>query len=207
MVEDVWRAFYEERDYDRCAYLEGEDMIAYAEALFDRIGVPETVASVGCGPALVEFALAERYPETRFECFDVAEQVVADNAALATDRGLDNLSFDVASLPDLDLGREYDLVYCVATLYFVADAERGVASLAEHVTDGGYLVVSYPDSSLQAWVREQDDDKREFFSLVEAGENLLTRGDLERLLDGDVWSYWSLRDDDVDRSATVYAKL
>jgi trans-aconitate methyltransferase len=207
MVEDVWREFYTEREYDRCAYLEGEDMIAYAEALFDRIGVPETVGSVGCGPALVEFALAERYPETTFDCFDVAEQVVTDNAALARDRGLDNLSFERASLPALDIDREYDLVYCVATLYFVADVERAVGSLADHVSDGGYLVVSYPDSNLRAWVREQDDEKREFFSLVEAGENLLTREDIERLLDGDVWSYWSLRDDDVDRSATVYAKL
>lgn len=205
MVTDVWREFYEERNYDRCAYLEGEDMVDYAEALFERIGVPDTVASVGCGPAVVEFELAERYPDTEFHCFDVAERVIADNRDLARERGLDNLAFEVAALPDADLGGRYELVYCVATLYFVADVERALETLYDAVEPGGHLVVSYPDRRLQEWVREQGDQKRAFFELVDEGENLVTREEVAGIL-GDVRDYWALAADPPDRTGTVYVQ-
>jgi trans-aconitate methyltransferase len=205
MVTDVWREFYVERDYDRCAYLEGEDMVDYAEALFERVGVPDTVASVGCGPAVVEFELAERYPDTQFRCFDVAEGVIADDRDLARERGLDNLAFEVAALPDADLGGPYELVYCVATLYFVEDVEAALRTLYDAVAPGGHLVVSYPDRRLQEWVREQSDRKRAFFELVEDGENLLTPAEVREVL-GDVRDYWALAEDPPDRTGTVYVR-
>jgi trans-aconitate methyltransferase len=205
MVTDVWRAFYDERDYDRCAYLEGEEMVDYAEALFERVGVPDTVASVGCGPAVVEFELAERYPDTQFRCFDVAEGVIADNRDLARERGPDNLAFEVAALPDADLGGPHDLVYCVATLYFVEDVERALRTLYDAVAPGGHLVVSYPDRRLREWVREQGEEKRAFFELVADGENLLTPAEVRAVL-GDVRDYWALAEDPPDRTGTVYVR-
>lgn len=206
MVTDTWRSFYEERDYDRCAYLEGEDMVDYAELLFESVGVPDTVASVGCGPAVVEFELADRYPGTEFRCFDVADRVVADDRELARERGLDNLEFEVAALPDAELGGPYDLVYCVATLYFVADVERALRTLFEAVDPGGHLVVSYPDRRLQEWVAEQDEEKREFFELVAEGENLLTQEEVEAVLGVETRDYWDLSEDPPDRTGTVYAR-
>jgi trans-aconitate methyltransferase len=206
MVTDTWRNFYEERDYDRCAYLEGEDMVDYAELLFESVGVPDTVASVGCGPAVVEFELADRYPETEFRCFDVADRIVADNRDLARGRGLDNLEFEVAALPDAELGGSYDLVYCVATLYFVADVERALRTLFEAVEPGEYLVVSYPDRRLQGWVEEQGEEKREFFELVADGRNLLTRDEVEEVLGVETRDYWDLGDDPPERTGTVYAR-
>jgi SAM-dependent methyltransferase len=185
MDVDDWERFYEDLDYDRCAYLEGEAMVDYAEALFDRVGIPETVLSVGCGPAVVEFELADRYPGVAFDCVDAAPGVVADDRELAREAGLDNLSFSVAELPALDLGRRYDLVYCVATLYFVADVEAALRALDDHVAPGGTLV---------------------FFRLVEAGENLLTRGEVERILGRPVEEYWSLLDREVDRTGTVFVR-
>jgi SAM-dependent methyltransferase len=206
MDVDDWERFYEDLDYDRCAYLEGEAMVDYAEALFDRVGIPETVLSVGCGPAVVEFELADRYPGVAFDCVDAAPGVVADDRELAREAGLDNLSFSVAELPALDLGRRYDLVYCVATLYFVADVEAALRALDDHVAPGGTLVASYPDERLREWVREQEGPKRDFFQLVEAGENLLTRGEVERILGRPVEEYWSLLDREVDRTGTVFVR-
>lgn len=203
MSADRWERFYEERDYDRCIYLEGEEMVEYAERFFERVGVPHTFASVGCGPAATEFELAERYPDTEFYCYDVARTVIEDNRELARERGLDNLAFAVAALPELDLDRTFDLVYCVATLYFVERVEDALRSLWEHVAPGGHLVVSYPDDDLREWVRDQDDRKREFFSLVEAGTNVVTEADVERVLGTDVRSYWAAVDADGGRSATV----
>lgn len=206
MVRDRWRTFYEERDYDRCAYLDGEAMVEHAVTFFDRVGVPETVLSVGCGPAVTEFALAERYPDTEFVCVDVAERVITDNRALARERGVENLAFAVDELPDLAVDGRFDLVYCVATLYFVAEVEAALTALSDRVDDGGHLIVSYPTTELQAWVREQDEEKRAFFELVERGENLTTAARIEALLDTAVIDYGALvgaGDDEVADTVVV----
>ena len=192
MGRDRWQRFYREREYDRCAYLDGEAMVDHAVAFFETVGVPETVLSVGCGPAVTEFALAERYPTTEFVCVDVARTVVADDRALARERGLENLTFLTGGLPDLPFAGRFDLVYCVATLYFVADVAAALRELHGLVAGDGHLIVSYPTEELQSWVREQDPEKRAFFDLVERGENLTTAAEIERLLDAPVRAYGSV---------------
>jgi SAM-dependent methyltransferase len=189
MAGDHWRRFYEERDYDRCIYREGETMIDYLETFFERFGVPETVLSVGCGPAALEFEMAERYPETAFTCVDVAEQVIEDNRALADDRDIDNISFAVGELPALDRGQQFDLVYCMATTYFVRDVETALRSLYDHVSPDGYLVADYPSDALREWVTEQDEQKQAFFELVAAGENIRMADEIESLFDEQVEDY------------------
>lgn len=206
MTTDRWERFYEERDYDRCAYLDGEAMIEYGTAFFERVGVPDSFASVGCGPAVTEFELAERFPEMTVVCFDVAARVVEDNRTLARERGIENISFEVESLPDVDLGRSFDVVYCVATLFFVADVETAIERLYDHVAPGGYLIVNYPTRALQDWVREQDDEKRAFFELVEAGENLTTADAIGRLLGTTVQDYGEAVDAGEELAATVFVQ-
>lgn len=204
MTTERWRRFYEERDYDRCAYLDGEGMVEYVTTFFERVGVPDSFASVGCGPAVTEFALAEQFPEMTVACYDVAERVVEDNRALARERGIDTLSFDVGSLPDLDLGRSFDVVYCVATLFFVADVETAIHRLYDHVAEGGHLIVNYPTTALREWVGKQDDEKRAFFELVEAGENLTTATEISQWLDARVEDYGAAVDADEEFAATVF---
>ena len=205
MIRDRWQRFYAEREYDRCAYLDGEAMVDHALAFFETVGVPETVLSVGCGPAVTEFALAERYPETEFVCLDVAQTVVHDNRELARERGLANLTFLTGALPELPISGRFGLVYCVATLYFVADVPAALRALYDRVAADGHLVVSYPTAELQSWVREQDEEKRAFFELVDRGANLTTAAEIERLVDGPVSEYGAVvgADDTLDGTVVV----
>ncbi|PSP79155.1 class I SAM-dependent methyltransferase [Halobacteriales archaeon QS_1_68_20] len=206
MTSERWVRLYEERDYERRSYLEGEEMTTYATRFFEEVGVPETMASVGCGPAVTEFELAERFPETTFACSDVSEQVIEDNRELAAEHGLDNITFEVAALPDLDLGRTFDVVYCVATLYFVEDVEAATRSLFDHVADGGYLVVSYPTEGLREWASGLDDFEQSFFEPVLDGRNLTTAAEIESWLDASVESYWSVADADVEPETACIQK-
>jgi len=203
MVADRWQRFYEERDYDRCAYLDGEAMVEHAVTFFERAGVPETVLSVGCGPAVTEFELARRYPDTTFVCVDVAEQVIVDNRALARQAGVDNLAFVAGVLPELAIDGRFDLVYCVATLYFVAEIDDALRALFDRVAQDGHLIVSYPTTALRSWVREQDDEKRAFFELVERGANLRTAAAIRELLDAEVTDYGDLVGADEAVAGTV----
>ncbi|WP_323191450.1 class I SAM-dependent methyltransferase [Halostella sp. PRR32] len=195
-----WDEFYREAEYDRCAYLAGEEM-ADLLALFletvagDDGAMPRDLSSVGCGPAVVPFELAERYPEMDVYGYDLSETVVRDNRHLAAERGLENLHFAVDELPDLATDREFDVVYCVATLYFVADPESALRALFDLVREGGHLVVNYPTERLQRAVREEfDERKREAFHLVRDGENLITRERVGEVLGAKPHDYWSAVD-------------
>lgn len=194
-----WDEFYRNADYDRCVYLAGRDMADLLVRFFERVGTPGTFASVGCGPAVALFDLAERFPGTDFYGFDVSEKVVADNRERAADR--ENLHFAVDALPDLDADhrysdRRFDVVYSAATLNFVTEVERALRSLHDRVAPGGHLVVNYPNEALREEAEGFDGRKREAFSLVLEGENLLTEADVERVLDAEVRDYWSAVDAD-----------
>ena len=204
MSGDRWRAFYRERDYDRCIYREGEAMIDYLEAFFERVGVPKTILSVGCGPAVLEFAIAERYPATELTCADVAERVIEDNRDRAHERGIDNISFRVGSLPDLDLGQQFELVYCMATTYFVRDVEAALRALYDHVDSGGYLVADYPSERLQEWVAEQDEDKQAFFDLARTGENIRTAAEIHAVFDEEIREYGQAVDAGETLTEAIY---
>ena len=193
-MSDRWRAFYRDLDYDHCIYREGEAMIDYLERFFERRGVPGTMLSVGCGPAVLEFEVAERYPEMAVTGVDVAEQVVEDARKRAADRGLPNLSFRVGELPDIDLGERFDLVYCMATLYFVEDVAVGLRSLYDHVAPGGHLIADYPTERLREWAASQDEQTRAFFERVIDGENLTTAAEVASLFEQPVEEYGAVVD-------------
>lgn len=188
-----WEAFYENADYDRCIYLGGDAMVECLDRFLQRFGPFDDVSSVGCGPAVVLFELADRHPEIEFRGLDASSTVVADNAELADDRGLDNLDFAVDRLPDLETARRFDLVYSAATLFFVEDAEAAVASLFDRVRPGGYLVVNYPNRYSRArWPEEfEDERKREAFELVFEGRNLLSYDRIRDVCGTTPRNYWS----------------
>ncbi|WP_227353184.1 class I SAM-dependent methyltransferase [Haladaptatus salinisoli] len=201
-----WERFYRRADYDRCAYIGGERMADLAGRLFDRVGTPDDFASVGCGPAVVPFRLAERYPDTEFFGFDLSETVVRDNNEKATVEGVENLQFAVGSLPDLDTDRQFDVVYCVATLYFVEEPRRAIESLYARVRDGGHLVLNYPnEASREQFDEEFEGRKRESFELVLSGANLISEDVVREVTGAETRNYWELvgaEDEEFADSAT-----
>lgn len=190
-----WERFYDRANYDRCAYIGGERMADLVERFFDRVGAPDEFASVGCGPAVVPFLLAKRRPETEFFGFDISETVVRDNAGKATEEGLDNLHFAVDSLPDLDGNQKFDVVYCVATLYFVDEPRRAIESLYSRVRAGGHLVLNYPNrESKRTFDGEFEGRKRESFELVLSGANIIDEEVVREVTGADTRNYWELVD-------------
>lgn len=200
-----WNDFYAGGEYERLAYIGSEAMPVLLERFFEQVGTPADVASVGCGPAATEFELGPRYPETEFYGYDIARAVVDDNTAHADAEGLDNLHFAVDSLPALTTDRQFDLVYCLATLYFVDDVEASVRALYDRVRPGGHLVFNYANRYTRAqFDREFDGNRRDLFARVIDGSNLLSYRRIEELLGREPRSYWKAVDADhlafVDRT-------
>ncbi len=211
MAEDGefdWERFYATDDGEPGAYVGGAEMADHLETFFDVVGTPETVYSPGCGHAATELDLAARYPEVTWYCSDRSPSAVAANRTRAGDR--QNVHWLVEALPTLAVDRRFDLVYCVATLYFVADVRRGLRALYERVAPGGHLVFTYPNRYTQVWAESVEDErKRAAFALVRAGENLLSYEAIAAVVGTTPRSYWTAvgaRDAEyaTERSPAVY---
>ncbi|WP_267641668.1 class I SAM-dependent methyltransferase [Haloarchaeobius amylolyticus] len=199
-----WEDFYAAGDYERVAYIGREAMPGLLARFVDRhwpptgprgTGGPASVASIGCGAAVDLFELAVRFPDTAFYGYDVSASVIRDDRRLAADLGFENVHFAVDALPDLATDRTFDLVYCMATLYFVDDTGAAVRAMYDRVRPGGYLVFNYPNRYTHTrFDREFTGARRELFHHVVAGENLLSYSRIEDLLGTRPRDYWRLVD-------------
>lgn len=195
-----WERFYASEDPEPGAYVGGEDMADHLETFFRVVGTPDSVYSPGCGPAAAELDLATRYPDVTWYCSDRSPSAVAANRARTDDRP--NVHWLVEALPDLAVDEQFDLVYCMATLYFVADVRRALRALYDRVAPGGHLVFTYPNRYTRVWAEAVDDErKRAAFSLVRAGENLLSYEAIADAVGTTPRSYWTA----VDARDAAYA--
>lgn len=201
-----WESFYADGDWERGAYIGGDDMADHLDAFVDFVGGVGSVLSVGCGPATAEFEVARRRPDVAVHCVDPAASVVEANRKKAARDGVENVTFAVAGLPDLDLDggegsdtRTYDVVYCMAVLYFVPDSGPALQSLWDVVAPGGALAFTYPNRRMQSWARSiEDPERRAAFSLVADGENLLSYDRIQAVLGTYPRNYWRAVDADPD---------
>lgn len=165
--------------------------------LFAERGVPGCVASVGCGPAVCLLDLAEEFPGTTFHGYDTAPAALATARERRADRAaaLAPVSFEQARLPDLDIDRRFDAVYCLNTLDYVSEVECALRALFELVRPGGVFVFNYPTPARQAWHETHLADPGEYWlghrdeawirrrlRLIDAGRNVLTRERVAELL-------------------------
>lgn len=188
-----WDAFWRDADEARRATATpgAHGKADHLARFFDHVGVPNDLASVGCGPAHAEFALADRYDSLEVYGFDAARSVVEQNRRRAADEGRGDVRFAVAALPELGIDRRFDLVYCYATLTYVADVESALAALHGLVRPGGYLVFDYPNRHTRATYRRHLREEtvpdpawfRERWRLVLDGENLLSHRRIHDVLD------------------------
>jgi len=193
-----WDRFWADAEGDRrdSAHVGQYGKAALLERFFEAVGDPDSFASVGCGPAAVPLALAER-TDADIYGFDAAPSAVEQARQRARERGVaSETTVSVASLPGLDPGRKFDVVYCHATLHYVADVERALRALAGATAPGGHLVFNYPNRLSRARYDAdlESDEARERFRLVLDGENLLSYDRIRSLLGSEPRSYWSAVD-------------
>ena len=169
-------------------------------------GIPDSFASVGCGPAACPIELAVRYPEMDVFGYDPAASALEEARKRAQEAGADNTTFASASIPGLDVDRRFDLVYCYATLHYVRDVDTALTELYDRTRPGGHLVFNYPNrrtavhnrrlvSGELDWPLPADPDAfRERFHLVFEEDNLLSTERIESILGVRPRDFWSTVD-------------
>lgn len=63
------------------------------------------------------------------------------SVAKAKNGHLPNVSFVEADLAEMDLGKQFDVVYCIGVLHHTDDPERTFRNIAKHAKPGGRVIV------------------------------------------------------------------
>ncbi len=105
------------------------------------------VADVGCGSGLALCLLGEAFPKSRFTGFDFSEQAIETARKRAADRGLGNVSFEVADAAKLAQQREFDLVTTFDAIHDQAHPATVLAAIHRMLRPGGTYLCVEPKAS------------------------------------------------------------
>lgn len=104
------------------------------------------ILDAGCGEGAAAIELAGAFPGATVLGIDTDASAIA--ALRARVRNHPNLSFEVSSIPELAFDREFDFVYCVAVLEYIAHPERAVERLGAALRPGGFLLLDVIEPDL-----------------------------------------------------------
>jgi 2-polyprenyl-3-methyl-5-hydroxy-6-metoxy-1,4-benzoquinol methylase len=129
---------------DRIGRWLGGDRATF-QALAQLKQVPRSIIDVGCGGGLFTLKMGARYPHTKVVGRDLSAEAIAfaDEQHQKRYPGLSNVSFEIASKPELEEHVHYDVVMATLMCHHLTDAElvaflqqaRGVAQQAIILND------------------------------------------------------------------------
>jgi len=98
------------------------------------------VLDIGSGTGLVTNVVARYHPDKKFTGIDFAQGAVfAEN--FARTHAINNASFKIKNLFDLDIRKKFDTVICQGVLHHIPDQERAVQHLVDLISPGGTLIL------------------------------------------------------------------
>ena len=99
------------------------------------------VVDIGCGSGRAINAMAAHYPKSRFSGYDISQEGVAAANALAKEKGLANLSFEVRDIAKLDNPNAFDLVTAFDVIHDQAKPDAVLSAVASVLRpDGTFLM-------------------------------------------------------------------
>lgn len=219
-----WNAFWRDADdEDRENATPSTHHVAeLLDALFDTRGVPASFASVGCGPGVVAFDVADRYPDTTVYGYDAAPTIIEENRARAAADGIEQIAFEQASLPAFDPDRSFECVLCYGTMSYVERSAEALAALYDAIEPGGHLVLGYTNIGFAQHMRRVLDDPashgkdpatfdadrfRSRWQLVLEERSTLNYGDIHDATGTWPRSFWEFTDRPTERWAWQHVPL
>ncbi len=107
----------------------------------DRLEAGARVADVGCGSGLAVLAMAEAFPASAFDGFDISEHAIHRARTKLAGSGLTNASFHLREAAELPDSPTYDLVLTLDCLHDMPHPAEAMAAIRRSITpDGVWLI-------------------------------------------------------------------
>jgi trans-aconitate 2-methyltransferase len=133
----VTNTYWNAEVYDRI----GKPMRQWAQQVIEDLDLrgDETVLDAGCGSGSVTFDLLERLPDGTLYAVDASLEMIASLERQCREREVTNVRPIVASLTDLTLPVEVDVVFSNAVFHWIPDDEGLFGSLFRATKPGGRI--------------------------------------------------------------------
>ena len=107
----------------------------------ERLRAGARAADVGCGSGVALLAMAEAFPESRFEGFDPSQHAIHRARTKVAERGLDNVTLHIAEAADMPADPTYDFVITFDCLHDMARPQDSIAAIHRAIRpDGVWLI-------------------------------------------------------------------
>ncbi len=107
----------------------------------DRLTAGARVADVGCGSGVAVLAMAEAFPASTFDGYDLSEHAIQRARTKLAESGLGNASFHLREAAELPDTPTYDLVLTLDCLHDMPHPEEAMAAIRRSITtDGVWLI-------------------------------------------------------------------
>ena len=113
------------------------------------------VLDVGCGPGTITADLASLVAPGRVTAVDTSDDILAQAAEVAAERGLDNVEFAVADVHALDYPDDsFDVVHAHQVLQHVGDPVQALREMRRVCRPGGVVAARDSDYAAMTWFPE-----------------------------------------------------
>jgi SAM-dependent methyltransferase len=116
-------------------------MLPEVEGLTERLGEGIRVADIGCGTGHSTVVLAQAFPASSFDGFDLSEDALERGRAEARERGLGNLHFHVQDVAELSTDRPYDAVFAFDVIHDQAQPAQVLEAVHAALARDGVFVM------------------------------------------------------------------
>jgi SAM-dependent methyltransferase len=131
-----------------------------------------TLLDCGCGPGTVTLGLAEAVAPAQATGIDIEPGMIEQAKAFASERGVENIEFQVADIRELPFpDNSFDVVLTSAVLEHLGDPERALQELHRVVKQGGLVGVVNTDWG-DPLISPVNESVSRFFEIFERGFNL-----------------------------------
>lgn len=120
-----------------------DEWLPALDGVVEKLEQGAKVADVGCGHGASTIVMAAAFPNSTFVGFDFHEASVVQANQRATESGLDNIRFEVATAKDYP-GTDYDLIAYFDCLHDMGDPVGGVAHTLEALKPDGTMMLVEP---------------------------------------------------------------
>ncbi|MEZ5145293.1 MAG: class I SAM-dependent methyltransferase [Acidimicrobiales bacterium] len=116
-------------------------LLPLLDGVVDKLAAGARVADVGCGAGVALLAMAEAFPASTFEGFDISQHAIHRARAALDERGLTNVTFHIAEAEELPHDPAYDLVLTFDCIHDMAHPATAIGAIRRAIApDGTWLI-------------------------------------------------------------------